>query len=202
MSIPSTVHLDQQLQHLHMAAVRRHYRAQAQAATQVGWPYEAYLAQLIQAEVDRRATNRRMRRIKEARFPLAKELADFDFTAIPHLNHKQVMELAQEHYLDQSESVLLFGNPGLGKTHIAIGLGLAACRQDRRVRFYAVTHLVNELQDAQARHQLALRRLGASARRRTPDQWPPGPLDLSQPYLGVPGRLLSLSPWHAKPTAG
>lgn len=154
MIIPSTVHLDQQLQHLHLAALRRHYQAQARTATQAGWPYEAYLAQLIQAEVDRRATNRRQRRIKEARFPLAKELADFDFTAIPHLSHKQVMDLAQGHYLDQSESVLLVGNPGLGKTHIAIGLGLAACRQDRRVRFYTVTHLVNELQDAQARHQL------------------------------------------------
>ena len=50
--------------------------------------------------------------------------------------------------------MLLVGNPGLGKTHIAIGLGVAACRQDRRVRFYTVTHLVNELQDAQTRHQL------------------------------------------------
>lgn len=154
MSIPATVHLDQQLQQLHLAAVRRHYQAQARTATQAGWSYEAYLAQLIQQEVDRRATNRRTRRIKEARFPLAKELVDFDFTALPQLNQKKVMDLAQGHYLDQNESVLLVGNPGLGKTHIAIGLGLAACRQDRRVRFYAVTHLVNELQDAQARHQL------------------------------------------------
>ena len=64
------------------------------------------------------------------------------------------MELAQGDYLDQAESVLMVGNPGLGKTHIAIALGLAACRQDRRVRFYTVTHLVNELQEAQTQHQL------------------------------------------------
>jgi len=154
MSVPTTLHLDQQLQQLQLAAIRRQYQAQARTATQASWPYEAYLAHLIQQEVDRRATNRRTRRIKEARFPLLKELADFDFSAIPHLNHKKIMELAQGHYLGQAESVLLVGNPGLGKTHIAIGLGLAACRQDRRVRFYPVTHLVNELQDAQARHQL------------------------------------------------
>lgn len=154
MSLPSTLHLEQQLKQLHLAALLRHYQTQARTATQDGWPYEAYLAGLIQQEVDRRARNRRQRRIQEAYFPLMKELADFDFAAIPQLNRQKVMELAQGHYLDQVESVLLVGNPGLGKTHLAIGLGLAACRQDRRVRFYSVTHLVNELQDAQTTHQL------------------------------------------------
>ena len=61
-----------------------------------------------------------------------------------------MLELAQGHYLEQAETVLFVGNPGLGKTHVATGLGLAACRQDRRVRFYTVTHLINELQEAQA----------------------------------------------------
>lgn len=154
MSLPSTLHLEQQLKQLHLAALLRHYQTQARTATQDGWPYEAYLAGLIQQEVARRARNRRQRRIQEGYFPLMKELADFDFAAIPQLNRQKVMELAQGHYLDQVESVVLVGNPGLGKTHIAIGLGLAACRQDRRVRFYSVTHLVNELQDAQTTHQL------------------------------------------------
>jgi DNA replication protein DnaC len=154
MSMPSTAHLEQQLKQLHLAALLRHYQTQARAATQDGWSYEAYLADLIQQEVDRRSSNRRQRRIKEAHFPLLKELADFDFAAIPQLSQQKVMALAQGHYLDQVESVLLVGNPGLGKTHVAIGLGLAACRQDRRVRFYNVTHLVNELQDAQTQHQL------------------------------------------------
>ena len=113
-----------------------------------------YLAGLLQQEVDRRLRNRRQRRIKDARFPLRKELVDFEFAAIPQLNQQKVMELAQGDYLDQAESVLMVGSPGLGKTHIAIALGLAACRQDRRVRFYTVTHLVNELQEAQTQHQL------------------------------------------------
>jgi len=154
MSTPSTAQLEAQLQQLHLAALLRQYQPRAQVAAEAGWSYEAYLADLIQQEVERRDRNRRRRRIKEAHFPLLKELADFDFPAIPQLKRQTVMELAQGHYLEQSESVLLVGNPGLGKTHIAIGLALAACRQDRRVRFYSVTNLVNELQEAQAEHQL------------------------------------------------
>ena len=145
MNSPTTLFLEEQLQQLQLAALQQHYRTQAQAATREGWPYEAYLATLIQQEVDRRFGNRRQRRIKDARFPLPKELADFDFTLLPQLNRQKVLELAQGHYLEQAETVLFVGNPGLGKTHIATGLGLAACRQDRRVRFFTVTHLINEL---------------------------------------------------------
>jgi DNA replication protein DnaC len=154
MNTSATLLLEEQLQLLQLAARHQHYRTQAQAAALANWPYEAYLAALIQQEVDRRFGNRRQRRIKDAHFPLHKELADFDFTLLPQLNRQQVLELAQGHYLDKAETVLLVGNPGLGKTHVAIGLGLAACRQDRRVRFYTVTHLINELQEAQATHQL------------------------------------------------
>ena len=154
MNTNATLLLEEQLQLLQLAALHQHYRTQAQAAALANWPYEAYLAALIQQEVDRRFGNRRQRRIKDAHFPLHKELADFDFALLPQLNRQQVLELAQGHYLDQAETVLLVGNPGLGKTHVAIGLGLAACRQDRRVRFYTVTSLINELQEAQATHQL------------------------------------------------
>jgi DNA replication protein DnaC len=146
--------LEQHLTQLHLASIRTRYHTQAQTAAQAGWSYEAYLAELFAEEIEQRTRNRLQRRIKEARFPLHKELADFDFAAAPHLNRQIVMALAQGAYIPTAESVLLVGNPGLGKSHIAIGLGLAACRQDLRVRFYNVTHLVNELQAAQADHQL------------------------------------------------
>jgi len=154
MSPPAVYPLDAHLKTLHLAAIRQNYRARAQAAAEENWPYETYLATLIQEEVDRRTQNRLQRRIKEARFPLRKELADFDFAALPQLNKQKILQLAQGHYLEQAEPVILVGNPGLGKTHVAIALGLAACRQDRRVRFYTVTALVNDLHQAQAEHRL------------------------------------------------
>ncbi len=154
MSQPSTAQLETQLKTLHLGALLQEYRPGAEKAAQGGWSYDAYLAHLIQLESDRRLRNRRQRRLKEAHFPLLKELADFDFDAIPQLNRHKVMQLAQGDYLKQAEAVLMVGNPGLGKSHLAIGLGVAACRQDQRVRFYTVTHLVNELQHAQEQHQL------------------------------------------------
>ena len=81
--------LEEQLLQLQLAALHQHYRTQAQAAALANWPYETYLAALIQHEVDRRGGNRRQRRIKEARFPLVKELADFDFACVPQLNRQQ-----------------------------------------------------------------------------------------------------------------
>ena len=96
--------LELHLTQLHMASIRTHYALQAQAAAQEGWSYEAYLAQLFEAEIARRTRNRLQRRIKGARFPLPKELADFDFAAAPQLNRQLVMNLAQGHYLSAAEA--------------------------------------------------------------------------------------------------
>ncbi len=158
----SYTELEQQLADLHLAALRQQYVVTAQKAAQSNWSYETYLAYLIDQEFERRTRNRRIRRIKEAKFPLIKELADFDYTAIPQLNKQRVLALAEGIYLEQAEPVILIGNPGLGKTHIAIGLALLACRQGHRVRFYSVTQLVNDLAHAQQEHQLPkfLERLG------------------------------------------
>jgi len=147
--------LDEQLAKLYLTAIRQQYRPLAQRAGQANWSFETYLAQLVDLETQRRTRNRRRRRIKEAKFPLLKELADFDFSLIPQLNKQRVLSLAEGAYLEQAEPVVMVGNPGLGKTHIAIGLGLCACRQGARVRFFTVTGLVNELTHAQQEHQLS-----------------------------------------------
>ena len=158
MTPPFSTQQAEQLQHhlqsLHLAALLTDYQPVAHEATQQQWSYEGYLATLIAAEIDRRSRNRRQRRIKEARFPLTKELADFDFDQIPTLNQAMILTLAQGDYLAQAQPVLFVGGCGLGKTHLAIALGLAACRQDHRVRFYTVTQLVNELHQAQDEHRL------------------------------------------------
>ncbi len=76
---------------------------------------------------------------------MLKELDSFDFSAVGGLSQARVRELAQGDYLAKKESIILVGNPGLGKTHIATGLALAACKQSKKVRFFGAAGLVNDL---------------------------------------------------------
>jgi DNA replication protein DnaC len=109
---------------------------------------------LAEQEVIQREINREARRIRAARFPVLKELADFDFSCITNPGKQQVLELARGAYIQEIQNIILVGNPGLGKTHVSIGLALAACRQGHKVRFYNAAALVNELILAQENHLL------------------------------------------------
>jgi len=146
--------LESYLKGLRLPAFLKHYRPFAEDAAQAKQPYSRYLLALAEQEVTQRERNRQLRTVKAARFPLLKELADFDFSCVPSLNKQQVLELAQGEYIRKAEPILLVGNPGLGKTHVATGLALAACRQGWRVRFYNAAALVNELLQAQDEHRL------------------------------------------------
>ena len=75
------------------------------------------------------------RRIKEAKFPAVKSLDSFDFQALPSLNKPLVLELARSEYVARRENIIAVGNSGTGKTHIALGLGLAACQKGLSVGF-------------------------------------------------------------------
>ena len=150
----ATMLLETYLKQLRLPTFLRHYRQFAQDAAQANLSYDRYLLALAEQEIAQRERSRQIQRIKAARFPLLKELADFDFSCLPALNKQRVLELAQGDYLRKAESLLLVGNPGLGKTHVAIGLALAACRQGHRVRFYNAAGLVNELIQAQEEHRL------------------------------------------------
>jgi len=113
-----------------------------------------FLLALAQQEVHQRQLNMLQQRLKSARFPVLKELADFDFPCLPMLNKVQILDLARGEYIQQKQSLILIGNPGLGKTHLALGLASAACREGRRVRFWTAAGLVNELIQAQDEHGL------------------------------------------------
>jgi DNA replication protein DnaC len=89
-----------------------------------------------------------------ARFPNLKTLETFDFTAQPSINKLLVMELMRCEYIDNRESVILIGNPGTGKTHIATALAVEACGRGKRVRFWKVTELVTHLIEAREERQL------------------------------------------------
>jgi len=124
------------------------------------------LLALAQQETAQRDLNSQRQRIKGARFSIIKELADFDFSAVPKLNKQRLLTLAQGEYIARKEPIILVGNPGLGKTHIATGLGMAACRQRERVRFYNAASLVNELILAQ--EETRLEKVIATALRHRP----------------------------------
>jgi DNA replication protein DnaC len=143
------------LRQLRLPTVAANYRRFAQEAAQSGQPYEEYLLALLEHEANQRDVNRRKRRIREARFPLLRTLDEFDFAALPSLNRNKVLDLARGEYILQRQNVALVGSIGTGKTHIAIALGLAACEQGRRVRFYTAARLINELLEAQEAHRLS-----------------------------------------------
>jgi DNA replication protein DnaC len=151
----TTMLLETYLKQLRLPAFLHNYAKFAEDAAQANLAYDRYLLALAEQETIQRDENRKMSRIKAARFPVLKELADFDFSCVPSLNKQRILELARGEYLIKAESILLIGNPGLGKTHVATGLALAACRQGHRVRFYNAAGLVNELIQAQDEHQLS-----------------------------------------------
>jgi len=146
--------LENYLKQLRLPMFHKHWRSFAEDASVSNHSYERFLLALAEQEVLQRERNRHENRIKSARFPVVKELADFDFSVIPSLNKAKILQLAQGSYIPKAESVLMIGTPGVGKTHIAISLGLAACRQGYKVRFYNAAGLVNELIHAQAEYRL------------------------------------------------
>jgi len=147
--------LDTYLKELRLPTFLQHYRKFAEEAAQSNHGYDRFLLALAEQEVAQRERNRIARRIKAARFPVLKELADFDFSCISSPNKQRMLELARGSYIQKAEPILLVGNPGLGKTHVATGLALAACRQGHKVRFHNAAGLVNELILAQEEHRLS-----------------------------------------------
>ena len=115
----------------------------------------SYLCALLEAEQDDRAERRRHRRITEARFPRLKRLEDFNFKEAPQIPAATIRELASCNYIERAENIVFLGEPGTGKSHLGIALGIAACMQSRRVRFTTTAALVNELIEARDERMLS-----------------------------------------------
>ena len=116
--------------------------------------YLDYLLRLTELELATRSANALQARIKQASFPVPKDLDAFDFSAAPGLSKQKILELARCGWIEQHKNCCLLGSSGTGKTHLAIALGLAACRMGKRVRFFAAATLVNRLEEAQKQYQL------------------------------------------------
>jgi len=114
----------------------------------------SYLLRLCELELIEREQKAAQRRLKAARFPTAKLLDEFDFSARPSVNKPLVLDLVRGDYLTRRENILLVGPSGTGKTHLATALGMAACAQGKRVRFWRVTELITTLREADQERQL------------------------------------------------
>jgi DNA replication protein DnaC len=139
---------------LKLPTVRADAARLAEIAVRERHTHLAYLAEVLSAETDDRAGRRRARRIGEARFPRLKRLADFSTDHVPGLA-PQLAALASGAWIDAGQPLILLGDSGTGKTHLLIGLGLAACEQGRRVRYATTAQLVNELAEAAGQRQLS-----------------------------------------------
>jgi DNA replication protein DnaC len=148
--------VQQQCKQLGLPAVARHCAGLAGAAERQHQPYLSYLEALLAAELEEREQRAIARRIREAHFPAVKTLEGFDFAQTPAVSATQLATLAAGDYLARAEPVIFLGDSGTGKTHLLTALGVAACRQKRRVRFTTAAGLVNEL--VEAKEQLQLRR--------------------------------------------
>ena len=114
----------------------------------------SYLLQLSELELIDRERRAAERRLKAARFPTHKTLESFDFKMQPSVNRQLINELMRGEYIDKRENILLVGNSGTGKTHLATALGISACGQGKRVRFFQVTQLITQLLEAREDREL------------------------------------------------
>ena len=133
--------------------LREHDKLSRQCAAE-GVEHTGYLLRLAELELIERERRMVERRIKEARFPAVKSLDSFDFLALPSLNKTLVLELARSEYVLRRENVIAVGNSGTGKSHVALGLGLAACQKGLSVGFTTAAALVNELLEARDEKRL------------------------------------------------
>jgi DNA replication protein DnaC len=131
--------LEAYLKRLRPPAVGRHYQELARQAAQGSLLYGAFLLALVEIENPQRGENAHQKWLRRTQFPFIKSLDQFDLTALPSLNKALVLNLAQGGCLDEGENLILLGNSGTGKTPLATALGLMACKQGRKVRFFPLS---------------------------------------------------------------
>ena len=139
---------------LKLPTVKARFRQLAAEALREQQTPVAYLAALLQAEHQERAERRERRRLIDARFPPLKRLEEFRFADNPKVPQTTIAALAECSWIEDRDSVILVGDSGTGKTHLAIALAVCACQQGRRVRFTTLAGLANELQEADSRNEL------------------------------------------------
>lgn len=151
------------LKTLRLPTFKREYEAVARQCAQGEADYASYLERRAELEVQHRQAQSIERRLKQAAFPVVKELDQFDFAASPQVGKKRITDLARCTYIDQRSNLVCAGPPGVGKTHLAIGLGREACRRGHKVKFFTAASLAQAYHEAREDKQVS--RLEAHIRR-------------------------------------
>lgn len=133
---------------LRLPVFRRDYKELATEAARQGLDYEAYLVKLMEREYELRIENRKKAQIRNARFPSKMYLSDLERDQLPPGAREKLPLLERLDFIPAAQNVILSGNPGTGKTHIAIGLGLKACMQGYKVLFTTVHRLLTQLRES------------------------------------------------------
>ncbi len=143
--------LQESLKALELKAMPLHLSQLAQQAAQDNWSALEFLDALTQTELAARSEQNIRRKLQAARFPFHKTLDEFDFAFQPSANQRQIRDLATMHFVESAENILFLGPPGVGKTHLAVALGMCAILQGLSVLFYALPDLIQQLaKDAKA----------------------------------------------------
>jgi len=151
---PTIESLKAQLRQLRLPTMGREFEKLARDAAAGDQTFTQFLLRLTELELAARATNAVAARIRDAGFPVEKDFDTYDFSAMPQLSKPRILELARCEWIAQKSNCCLVGSHGTGKTHISIGLGLAACRAGLRVRFFTAAELVSRLEKEQKQYTL------------------------------------------------
>lgn len=150
----STVLLKHHLKALRLPTVLAECEKVARQCAADNVDHLGFLLHVVELELIERDRKAAERRLKAARFPAPKTLDEFDFAARPSVNKPLLLDLVRGDYLTKRENVLFVGPSGTGKTHLATALGMAACAQGKKVRFWRVTELITTLREADQERQL------------------------------------------------
>ncbi|MGB9851221.1 MAG: IS21-like element helper ATPase IstB [Moorellaceae bacterium] len=145
MSNKLTGYLESQMQALKLKGVLAHYQEVTEKASQNNLSYTEYLSLLLEEELKRKNEGTVKTKINKARFPFIKTLEEFDFSFQPSLREKEIIALSSLDFVEKKENVIFLGPPGVGKTHLAVALGIKACMAKYRVMFITAQKLLEEL---------------------------------------------------------
>ena len=152
--IPGKDQLSACLKSLKLSGIHSSLHLTTQTAIRESWPYDRFLFALLQSEKQIREESHRKAQVRKAGFPQYKYLEDLDRKELPQDLALILPELESLEFIKNAQNVVLAGNPGTGKTHTAIGLGIKACLQGHSVLFTSVPHLLTQIRECQFEKKL------------------------------------------------